>query len=615
MSSEHKSGTAGTFLDRLPGVSAAVSGVKAVLYRTVMRNDHYDLWSEAGEAVRDGALPAWEKYPRPQMKRDSFFLLKDGWTLDQQSIRMPFPPQAMLSGYKGKVGSHLLYETEFVLPENFRKERILLHFGAVDQIAEVFVNDHLVGKHEGGYLPFSFDITDKIRDGQVNHLTVKVTDELDKAYPYGKQTKKRGGMWYTPVSGIWQSVWLESVPEVYIKKIKMEPDLEGVQIDLDCDCKSFDVVVMLEDGKRICRHFDGSRGRLEIAGAKASDGSSVLPKYWTPDNPYLYTMKILAGKDEVETYFALRTISLEKRNGISRVCLNGEPVFLHGILDQGYYSDGLYLPAREEEFEQDILRMKNLGYNLLRKHIKVEPEYFYYACDKLGMLVMQDMVNNGSYSFLFDTALPTLGLKTRKDKRIFKNRRCQQIFREHTKETIEHLYNHPSIVAYTVFNEGWGQFCSDEMYDYVKNLDPSRLVDATSGWFAQKKNDFDSEHIYFKIIDLKVKERPLFISECGGYSMAVNGHYYSKHNQYGYGTCEDARQLTEEIEKMYREMILPSVPDGVCGCVYTQLSDVEDEINGLYTYDRRVCKVLLEKMCAFAEELQQAVKTSDKKDK
>lgn len=600
------------------------------------RVEHYDLWSKAGEAVRDGKTSAWEKYPRPQMKRDNFFLLKDGWKLNNELIRVPFPPQAMLSGYKREVDSRLIYKKKFTLPDQFlsgqtkqseleetlRKKqeseenrivydsmnkRILLHFGAVDQIAEVFVNDIFVGKHEGGYLPFTFDITD-VTNKRVNYLTVKVTDELDKAYPYGKQTKKRGGMWYTPVSGIWQNVWIEAVPEDYIKKIVLKPDLTGVDITLDCDCVFFTSTVFLENGKTLKKQFYGNCGRVELAGEKASDGSVIQLQHWTPEHPHLYEMIIEAGKDKIETYFGLRTISIEERKGIKRVCLNGKPIFLHGILDQGYYSDGLYLPAREEEFEQDILRMKNLGYNMLRKHIKVEPEYFYYACDKLGMLVMQDMVNNGPYSFLFYTALPTIGLKKRGDTRIRLTGKRQQIFIQHTKETVEHLYNHPSIIAYTIFNEGWGQFQSDYMYDYVKVLDDTRLVDSTSGWFAQKKNDFDSEHVYFKVIHLDVKKRPLFVSECGGYTLQIDGHYYNKNKQYGYGACESKEQLTDEIEHMYRNMILYSVPQGICGCVYTQLSDVEDEINGLYTYDRKVCKVLPERMIALAKELQDAVK-------
>ena len=217
------------------------------------------------------------------------------------------------------------------------------------------------------------------------------------------------------------------------------------------------------------------------------------------------------------------------------------------------------------------------------------------------------MVNNGPYSFMKDTALPTVGFKKRGDKTGLGGKR-KEIFIKHVENTIEQIYNHPSIVAYTIFNEGWGQFESDHMYDYVKSLDSTRLADSTSGWFAQDKNDFDSEHIYFKAIEVEPKERPMFMSECGGYSMAVEGHYYSKYNVYGYGGSDDYSKLTEDILKLYDVMILPAAPRGMCGCIYTQLSDVEDEINGLYTYDRKVCKVDKEKMAAMAKQLQEAVK-------
>ena len=278
-------------------------------------------------------------------------------------------------------------------------------------------------------------------------------------------------------------------------------------------------------------------------------------------------------------------------------------MFLHGVLDQGYFQDGIYLPLQEEEYERDVLRMKELGFNMLRKHIKVEPETFYYACDKHGMLVVQDMVNSGSYSWTFDTALPTIGFKKRRDDKGDINGEREQIFKQQMKNTIDHLYNHPSIVVYTIFNEGWGQFHSDVMYELAKSFDNSRLYDSTSGWFAQKKNDFDSEHIYFKVIDLKVKKRPLFVSECGGYALPVEGHLFNPENEYGYGKCKDVEDLTERIVNMYKKMILPGIGKGACGCVYTQLSDVEDEVNGLYTYDRQVCKVQKDKMRKVAKEL------------
>ena len=592
-------------------VTGLILCVGLSLIFTMMRVGHYDLLSETGEEFLEEKQMPWQEYPRPQMRRDNYCLLNGTWKCNGSDILVPFAPQATLSGYGKKVDDKLVYEKTFMIPKDFNKEKILLHFGAVDQIATVWLNGEKLGSHEGGYLPFSFDITKVVKREGENQLKVEVIDTLSKDYPYGKQTKKRGGMWYTPVSGIWQTVWLEEVTEDYIEKIIMTPDLKGVDIEIvpgkNCgnEVDGFEVSVEIEPGFFIRKHFDGTKGRLVIDGAEDEKGKVHKARLWTTETPHLYDISISYGEDKIDSYFALRTIAIEKQNGVNRVVLNGKPIFMHAVLDQGYFCDGLFLPAKAEEYEKDILRMKELGYNMLRKHIKVEPEAFYYACDGLGMLVMQDMVNNGAYNFIFDTALPTFGFKTKNDAKGKIEGKCKEFFKQHTKETIEHLYNHPSIVAYTIFNEGWGQFNSDEMYDFVKKLDPTRLADSTSGWFAQKKNDFDSEHIYFKVIPLEPKERPLFVSECGGYTMAVDGHYYSKYAQYGYGASDTKEALTKDILYMYENMILPYVKDGVCGCVYTQLSDVEDEINGLYTYDRRVCKVIKEDMLAMAEKLQE----------
>lgn len=606
---ENQDGTYSFLPNRNIWVAALVVALVlgAVLYGifVMMRVSHFHLWTQSGEMETKGA---WRENPHPQMKRTAYMILEENWKLNGYPIRVPFPPQSMLSEYAKKTGNELEYETTFTLPDSFDKERILLHFGAVDQIAKVWLNGECIGSHEGGYLEFTFDITDNVNRNAANHLVIKVTDTLSKIYPYGKQCKKRGGMWYTPVSGIWQNVWLENVPTSYIEKLTLQPDLEGVDLQLynKQDNQGFRVEIKLSNGEIFEKTYVGTVGRIQLTEHVCADGKQYVPRLWTPHTPFLYEMKIWTEEDYVETYFALRTIEIKEVAGARRVCLNGEPIFMHGVLDQGYFSDGIYLPANQQEYEKDILRMKDLGFNMLRKHIKVEPEAFYYYCDKHGMLVMQDMVNNGGYSFILDTALPTIGMKTRKDTGGKQNRR-KKIFEEQMCQTITQLYNHPCIIAYTIFNEGWGQFDSDKMYEKVKALDDSRLIDSTSGWFWQEKSDFDSEHIYFNLVDLEVKDRPLFVSECGGYSRVVEGHYYSKYNTYGYGSAANTAELTEMISNMYVHMILPAIPKGVCGCVYTQLSDVEDEVNGLYTYDRKVCKVDRLQMRKLAEKLEEAI--------
>lgn len=567
----------------------------------------------------------WKKHPRPQLRRRIFQMIESGWCLNGRDICVPFPPQAPLSEYEGDIGTKLCYEVSFVLPESFAKERVLLHFGAVDQVAEVFVNGVCVGTHEGGYLPFSFDVTEVVSRTGVNRLEVKVTDELSKAYPYGKQSQTPGGMWYTQVSGIWQTVWLENVPMQYIGEVRLTPDLEGILVELsDGDVREatvgktksvsedetgFTVIIDLGEGETLTESFPGTVGYVRLAGVNSDNGTPVVPKLWTPETPHLYTVKIKMGVDEVEAYFALRTLGQERIDGKLRLTLNGEPVFLHGLLDQGYFPEGIYLPCCEEEYEKDILRMKELGFNLLRKHCKVEPEWFYYYCDVHGMLVLQDIVNSGGYSFVRDTVLPTVGFQKRREVRKVTSegeRRRRDFFEQHMKDTITHLYNHPCVVGYTIFNEGWGQFEADRMYEIAKKTDPGRWFDTTSGWFAKKKSDFDSRHVYFRIKKLKGKEKPLLLSECGGFSYQIKEHCYSPDKSYGYGTCRSETELTGRITEMYRRMVLPAIREGLCGCIYTQVSDVEEEINGLYTYDREVCKVDKEAMRRLAGELYSA---------
>lgn len=508
----------------------------------------------------------WDSYPRPQLKRDSFISLNGTWKVNDENTYVP----SCLTSKK------LCYKKSFMFWKS--NDRTILHIGAADQTAEVFLNGTLLGIHEGGYLPFSFDVTEVICEGE-NVLSINVTDTLSSDYPYGKQKEERGGMWYTPVSGIWKSVWIEEVPEEYIRDIRIRTGLSGA-----------DIILHIRNG-RTGAEFTEQR-RIEVE----------APELWSPDNPRLYYEKLSYGKDTVEVYFALRDISIKEICGIRRVCLNGKPVFLNGVLDQGYFKPGIMTPTDPSEYEKDILRMKEMGFNLLRKHIKTEPEEFYYACDRLGMMVMQDMVNSGEYSFFRDTLLGTAGVRF-SDKVKGKYDKRQEFFVRHMEDTIGLLYNHPSVIAYTLFNEGWGQFDSDKLYDRAKELDPTRLIDSTSGWFAQKKSDFDSRHIYFALRKLRPGKRPLLVSECGGYSLNMTG----QEKAYGYGACRNSRDLTDRIVKLYRKMIIPGIGTGVCGVIYTQLSDIEDEINGLYTYDRKTCKVIPERLKEIAEHIKEII--------
>ena len=583
----------------------------ALIFRFV-RNGHYKLTSTAGETL-GSEKKTWQEYPRPQLRRDNWMSLNGEWLLNNRTIRVPFPPQSDLSEYGKRVGSYLVYQKSFRIDKPEAGTRTLLHFEAVDQIAEVSLNGTVLGKHEGGYLPFSFDISNALLYDRDNTLIVKAKDTLSSNYPYGKQTKKRGGMWYTPVSGIWKSVWMEQVPETYVKDLKLTPDLDGVHIAIGTNHPQKPILatvsVTLHTGEVIDFTMNSNNGYIKLRGITTCDGLPYEPVLWNTEHPHLYPMTITLDADVVETYFALRTIEIKETEGINRLCLNGKPVFLHGVLDQGYFCDGIFLPAEEKEYERDILRMKELGFNMLRKHIKIEPECFYYYCDLHGMLVVQDMVNSGGYSFLRDTALPTIGMKKMNDTHRFFSGKMKRFWEQHMKETLSHLYNHPSIVVYTIFNEGWGQFNSDKMYDIAKQLDPSRLYDSTSGWFAQKHNDFDSLHVYFGDLKPQPATRPMFISEFGGCAYPVEDHIYAKYASYGYGSCKNADEVSEKVWEAYRTTILPVIKAGCCGSVYTQLSDVEDEINGFYTYDRKVCKVNVVEMQKLRKEIDTIMET------
>ncbi|MBO5754659.1 MAG: glycoside hydrolase family 2 [Clostridia bacterium] len=546
-------------------------------------------------------------YPRPLLWRDSFFSLDGEWELAFASqaeepaefplrVTVPFPVESALSGIEKSpvAGEFLYYRKRFSLPDGFCLAKTVLHFTAVDQEAEVFLNGASLGSHLGGYLPFSFDVTPYLEEENV--LTVRVSDPLDRALPYGKQTKRRGGMWYTPFSGIWGTVWLESFPEGGITDIRVTGDDKSVTLSVNT---SAPVTLSYTDGDEC----------VSVTFEKSVTVTPRFPHLWSPNDPYLYHATLKTEDDEAKTYFALRKLEAKQIKGKSRLLLNGEPIFLHGVLDQGYFADGISTPSVPEEYEKDILRMKSLGFNMLRKHIKIESQVYYSLCDRHGMILCQDAVNNGRYSFLWQTALPTVGMKRIPTFLLFKSKRAKEIFAAHTEETVAHLASHPSLLLFTIFNEGWGQSDPRPLYESLKAKYPHLLFDSASGWFRTSYTDFRSDHVYFKPVRAcygKVK-KPVFLSEFGGYSLPVEGHTFPSGKNYGYTVCASCEAFEERLRKLYLGEVCPAIEKGLSAAVYTQLSDVEDETNGLYTYDRQVQKASTSLMLSIKKELDGAL--------
>ncbi len=532
-------------------------------------------------------------HPRPSLKREDYVNLNGKWDFSVYShgrsiysgeITVPFPPESQLSGIERETKERevLVYKRNIQISKQ-QDKRIILHFGAVDCKTTIYLNQLRVGKNYGGYLPFSLDITDYVREGE-NELKAVVTDSLDKNYPYGKQSNKRGGMWYTPVSGIWQTVWLEYVPKCYIEDLVINTTKDSVTLKVLGGQAEKTLVI---EGKEY--KFAGEEITVKLEN----------PRLWTPETPNIYEFSLLSGEDAVSSYFALREITVQNKNGRAYMCLNGEPYFFHGLLDQGYFPDGIYTPASEQGFADDILKMKKLGFNMLRKHIKIEPDIFYYYCDIYGMAVFQDMVNNGKYSFFYDTALPTIGLKSLPK---LQPQRVREEFYRAAEKTVKLLYNHPSVLYYTIFNEGWGQHNAKAAYEKLKSLDSTRIFDTASGWFKGAPSDVQSEHIYFKKAKFKCKKnKPAVLSEFGGYSCKIADHSFNLDKTFGYKICKTPEQLTKDLKKLYLGEIIPLIRKGLNAAVLTQVSDVEDETNGIMTYDRCVIKPNEKVMTEIAE--------------
>ena len=561
-----------------------------------------------GENLTDKPL---QEYPRPQFARKSYVNLNGKWdyaitqtdgipTEYDGKILVPFSPESPLSGVNRqlKPKEYLFYRTFFTLNKGFVKDLVFLNFGAVDSICDVYVNGQHLCHHEGGYNAFSVDITPALQEKD-NELVVKVRDLTDTSYyTAGKQSTHRGGMWYTPQSGIWQTVWMESVPAQYVKSIRVTPDIDEATVTVEADC-SFDepYTVIVTDGGEEIMKADGA-GTVTL---RFPDGKFTL---WSPKDPHLYGLKIISRRDQVESYFGMRKFSVETVGGFKRLMLNNKPYFHNGLLDQGYYSDGLYTAPSDDAMVYDVMTMKSLGFNMLRKHIKVEPARWYYHCDRLGMLVWQDMPSGGSRQNKFTTLyLPFIGINKIDDGKYGKFSRSDEagrvMFQHELGEMVNQLYNCVSIATWVIFNEGWGQFDANKMTDYVRQLDKTRVIDQASGWHDQGGGDIRSLHVYFKKVKLpRDSERAVCLTEFGGYSFKDENHSFNPDGTYSYKKFATLAEFNDGVKKLYERDVIAKIDKGLSAAVYTQVSDVEDEVNGLLTYDRKVLKIDAEMMRA-----------------
>ena len=580
----------------------------AVLFALALCSPTFAQWKPAGDKIKTpwgeqlnpkNVLP---EYPRPIMERHEWKNLNGSWNYAitkkgeaapgnyQGEILVPFAVESSLSGVGKMINEHqeLWYQRTFDVPSSWKGKQILLHFGAVDWKADVWVNDVKVGEHTGGFTPFYFDITSALNKGN-NQLVVKVWDPADRGeQPRGKQVERPEGIWYTPVTGIWQTVWLEPVAAQHIAHLKTTPDIDKKTVKVEVTtnvCSPDKVEVKVFDGKNL------------VAKGAALNGVPVeltMPedvKLWSPESPSLYDMEVTLYKDgkaidQVKSYTALRKFSTHKdKNGITRLQLNNKDYFQFGPLDQGWWPDGLYTAPTDEALVYDLKKIKDFGYNMVRKHVKVEPARWYTYCDQLGLIVWQDMPNGGRGPAEWQMHKYYDGADA------IRSAKSEANYRKEWKEIIDYLYSYPSIGVWVPFNEAWGQFKTPEIAAWTKEYDPSRLVNPASGGNHYTCGDILDLHNYpGPNLYLYDPTRATVLGEYGGIGMALKGHLWLADKNWGYVKFNTPEEVTNEYIK-YADHLLELIEKGFSAAVYTQITDVEEEVNGLVTYDRKVIKV------------------------